>query len=353
MSEQTIAAPNIVNPWRDGSSRPRGLRTSLLVLVSVLSVLSWATADLFAQEIVEDYQPVPGVLRIGPEPSRAIPMTERGYTLILPDKSTRGVAVFIDSRRFQSEGFETRPGEFEGEALRRDVAVLHITTGNPLDFLFEETELDQLARRISTVLQSNDVGNVPVYFAGLSLGGTRAVRLAEFLIANGGPYGLRPSAVAIVDAPLDAIRLWRAEQRAATVGFYPAAEDEGRWVTYLLETHLGGEPNDARERYVQYSPFIYGEPDGGNAVHLHSVPLRAYHEPDVDWWIENRRKSYYSMNSLDMAALVNELRLLGNEEASLVTTHQKRAGFSEGSSPHTWSIVENAELVDWFLRQKP
>jgi hypothetical protein len=277
-------------------------------------------------------------------------MTEVGHTLLLPEGPALGVAVFIDPRRFQSEGFELRPGEFEAEALRRDVAVLHITTGNPLDFLFEQSDLDDLAKRTSDVLHSNGLPDAPVFFAGLSLGGTRALRLVEYLVAESGPHGLVPSAVAIVDAPLDAIRLWRAEQRAAAVGFHPAAEDEGRWVTYLLETHLGGRPDEARERYVRYSPYVFGEAQGGNAVHLRNIPLRAYHEPDVDWWIENRRKSYYSMNSLDMAALVNELRLLGNDQASLVSTYQRRAGFSEGSSPHTWSIVDNAELVDWFLK---
>jgi hypothetical protein len=231
------------------------------------------------------------------------------------------------------------------------VALLHVTTGNPLDFLFEDREVDDLARRIGSILQTNGLGDAPVFFAGLSLGGTRALRLAEFLAANGAPYGLRATAVAIVDAPLDMVRLWEAERRAATVSFHPAAQDEGRWVTYLLETHLGGNPREARDAYVRYSPFVFGEEGGGNAVHLRDIAVRAYHEPDVDWWIENRRKSYYSMNSLDLAALVNELLLLGNRRASLVTTHARRSGYSEGTSPHTWSIVDNAELVDWFLRQ--
>jgi pimeloyl-ACP methyl ester carboxylesterase len=304
-----------------------------------------------AQEVREHYEPVTGVLRIGPEPDRAVALTKRGHTLILPENAAQGVVVFIDPRRFQSEAFELRPGAFETEALRRDVAVLHVTTGNPLDFLFEDREVDDLARRIDSVLQANGLGDAPVFLAGLSLGGTRALRLASFLAANGAPYGLQATAVAIIDAPLDMVRLWEAERRAATVGFHPAAADEGRWVTYLLETHLGGNPREVRAEDVRYSPFVFGEESGGNARHLRDIAVRAYHEPDVDWWIEHRRKSYYSMNSLDMAALVNELRLLGNDRASLVTTHRRRAGYEEGASPHTWSIVDNAELVDWFLRQ--
>lgn len=66
---------------------------------------------------------------------------------------------------------------------------------------------------------------------------------------------------------------------------------------------------------------------------LREVAVRVYHEPDVDWWIQNRRKSYYSMNSIDHAALINTLKLLSNDRAELVTTHQARDGFDEGASP--------------------
>jgi hypothetical protein len=120
---------------------------------------------------------------------------------------------------------------------------------------------------------------------------------------------------------------------------------------YLLETNLGGTPNEVFNRYLDYSPFVFSAENGGNAVNLKGIPIRAYHEPDIDWWIENRRKTYYSMNSIDLAALINQLLILGNERAELVTTNNKRTGYSQGASPHTWSIVDNAELITWFLRQ--
>jgi hypothetical protein len=280
-------------------------------------------------------------------------MTERGHTLILPGgaSAARGVVVLIDPRRFASESFDPRPGDLEAEALARKVAVLHMTTGNPLDFLFDEAVLHDIAVRLAMILREHNLEEAPIFFAGLSLGGTRAVKLAQFLHVNRERYPVRAAAVAIVDAPLDMLRLWEAERQAAELGFHAAAADEGRWVMYLLETQLGGTPADARARYVEYSPFVFGVRDGGNAIHLRDLSVRAYHEPDVDWWIENRRKSYYSMNSLDQAALINQLRILGSERAELVTTHNRRAGYAEGASPHTWSIVDNAELIEWFLDQ--
>ena len=325
----------------------------LFFLAGVAFGLGWLPSPVAAQRIIESYDRIDGYLRIGPEPSRMVPMTERGHTLIVPDTASpaRGVVVFIDPRRFASESFEPKPGELEAEALARNVAVLHITTGNPLDFLFDETVTHDLADRLGMILQESGLADAPVFLAGLSLGGTRALKLAEFLRANGDRHRVQAAAVAIVDAPLDMVRFWEAERRAAELGFHPAAADEGRWVTYLLETHLGGTPAEARTRYVEYSPFVQSAKDGGYAIYLRDVPVRAYHEPDVNWWIENRRKSYYSMNSLDQAALINQLRILGNDRAELVSTHNRRQGYSEGASPHTWSIVDNSELVEWFLDQ--
>jgi hypothetical protein len=307
-----------------------------------------------AQDLVEHYEEVDGYLRLGPEPERRIPMTERGFSLVLPAApvpDVRGVVVFVDARRFDARDARPEPGSFEAVALARNVAVLHVTTGDPLDFLFADADVRRLADRIRVVLADNGLGDAPVFLAGLSLGGTRALRLAEFVAAHPGAVPLRLAATAVVDAPLDMARLWRAERRAADLGFHPAAADEGRWVTYLLETNLGGDPGTAPESYAAYSPYSHDAAGGGNAVHLQDLPVRAYHEPDVDWWIENRRKSYYGMNSLDLAALVNELRVLGNDRAELVTSHGKRDGYAEGTSPHTWSIVDDAELVDWFLAQ--
>ena len=307
------------------------------------------------QRVVEVYEDVGGYLRIGPEPERQIPMTERGYSLILPEgapSTVEGVAVFIDPRRFASSP-PLEPGSFDAEAVDRGLAVLHISTGNPLDFLFQEEEVEDLANRIGAVLMDAGLEEEPLFLAGLSLGGTRALRLAAYLSSNPERPQLGLAAVAVVDAPLDMVRLWSTERRAASLGFHDAAAGEGRWVTYLLETHLGGGPETALPRYVEFSPFSHGAPDGGNAVHLRDLPIRAYHEPDVDWWIENRRKSYYDMNSIDLAALINQLRVLGNERAELVSSHQKRAGYAEGATPHTWSIVDNRDLVAWFLSQVP
>ena len=56
------------------------------------------------------------------------------------------------------------------------------------------------------------------------------------------------------------------------------------------------------------------------------------------------------MNAIDLAALVNQLKILGSKKAELITTTAK--GFQEDGSrhPHSWSIVDEKELVEWFVR---
>ncbi len=317
-----------------------------------VAILVLASQPCLAQVVHEEYQALDGFLRIGFEPERAIPLTEKGHTLVLPGGNTPPLAVFVflDPRRF--DGWQApAPGSFDHTALSRGVGVLHLTTGNPLDFFFDTATLRDVAERLQHVLASHGLRDTPLCFAGLSLGGTRALKLTIFLRRHAGDYWVAPVAVAVVDAPLDMVRLWETERRAARNDFHPAAADEGRWVTYLLETNLGGTPDERHDRYVEYSPFTYSAADGGNATLLRDVALRAYHEPDVDWWIENRRKSYYDMNSIDLAALVNELELQGSTKAELVTTQRARTGYNAGSPPHTWTIVDDAELVEWCLGQ--
>lgn len=314
-----------------------------------LLAMALAPGLLLGQRVFQEYQPVDGLLRIGPEPERAIPMVDKGHTLVLPDGPARGLIVQLDGWPTTWGPDDPAPGSLADAALRHDVGMLHITTGNRLDFFFDDDTMADVVRRIERLLADHDLHSVPVYVAGLSLGGTRALKLAIYLAQRPDEYWLRPAAVAVVDAPLDMVRMWHAEQRAATLQFHAAAADEGRWVSHLLETNLDGAPDDAHDRYVAYSPYTHGALNGGNASYLTDLPIRAYHEPDVNWWIEHRRKSYYEMNSLDLAGLIAELKIQGNEDAELITTYQQRDGNDEESSPHTWSIVDNADLVSWFL----
>ena len=119
-------------------------------------------------------------------------------------------------------------------------------------------------------------------------------------------------------------------------------------INYLTE-HLGAKFEDNSKLYEELSPFNYAELNGGRSKLLKDISIRLYVEPDVNWYIQNRGKDYLDMNSIDCAALVNRLKLMGNKKAELIITKDKGIGEDGKRDPHSWSIVDEEGLVDWAV----
>lgn len=280
--------------------------------------------------------------------SLSIPEEDAGYTLVLPKEGTlKGVLVLFHSGRdTSSKAYEMR---LYVEAVKRQAAVLYVTTGNRVEFLFDDSTYIQLDRYLGKAIQENQLPADRLLFGGMSLAGTRAMKYALWCLQGRSAYGIRPAAVAVCDAPLDFIRFWKQLNRSKRLKLHPTAVDEATWVTAVLERNLGGTPMEKPEAFLTYSPYSPDLPDGGQAVLLKNTPFRAYTEPDVQWWMEHRGNDYYAMNALDAAAVVNQLRILGNDRAELMLTQNKGYRPDGTRHPHSWSIVDNSELVDWLL----
>ncbi len=201
------------------------MRHTLRIMMFMLCPVSLVAANS-GHILSEQYTIVRETLRIGSEPNRLINMTERGHTLLVPHKGVTPIGVVVFFQRGKSE---TAPdsGSFDFEVFERDLAVMHVATANPLDFFFDDTTMEWAATHIQEILETHNMKNIPIFFAGLSLGGTRALRFAAFLSENE-MYWLKAFGVVLVDSPLDMERLWKAEKKAANLGFHWAAEDEGR-----------------------------------------------------------------------------------------------------------------------------
>jgi hypothetical protein len=73
-------------------------------------------------------------------------------------------------------------------------------------------------------------------------------------------------------------------------------------------------------------------------------------EPDIQWWLQERGYDLSYNNTLDHAAMINELQKMGNTHAILVTTTEK--GYRKPQNvrhPISWSIAEPVELIKWLL----
>lgn len=302
--------------------------------------------DAQTPKVVQYTEPRSGLTKL--TDSLSVPEEHAGYTLILPGKGVpEAVIVMFQSGRDTSDaGWEMR---LYTVAVKRQVAVLYVTSGNRFEFLFEEAVYRQLDDYLHKAITENGLPANRMLFAGMSLGGTRAMKFAIWCLQGKSPNSIRPKAVSVCDAPLDFVRFWNALDRSKRLQVNETAVNEANWVTAVLERNLGGTPKEQIQIYQDYSPYCYGVENGGHAALLKNTAFRAYTEPDVQWWMNNRGNDYYSMNAIDAAAVVNQLRILGNPNAELILTQNK--GFRPNGSrhPHSWSIVDNGALVEWLL----
>ncbi|UCE93309.1 MAG: hypothetical protein JSV73_10945 [Flavobacteriaceae bacterium] len=320
-------------------SNTKSMLQRWLVLPAFCMVF-WISAQ--AQRVINEEILAQGTIDLAP--GIQIDKINAGYTLWLPDKNPiKGLILFTHARR---DTLQTN--ELIDAALKKNLAVMYATTSNRLDFFFDEARIREIRGYLNSVIENYSIPRKNLMYCGMSLEGTRALKLVIDDAINKHKNHLKPLAVAICDSPLDMVRFHNEMVKAVKLNFDPIASNEGKWVSSYLENNLGGTPKDNFEAYASYSPFCYALQSKETLNSFKGIAVRAYTEPDVNWWIENRRKDYYGMNSIDLAAFVNALKIHGHDQAELIITTDK--GFSDNGSrhPHNWSIVDEKELVQWF-----
>lgn len=205
----------------------------------------------------------------------------------------------------------------------------------------------QLEDTIAEAMQVARVGDVPMAVGGFSAGGTDAVLLAERCARRACSLRNRVQALFEVDAPLDWYRLWDNGTLALRNPVPRMNVTEARLIVRSIEARIGAHPTPTSPRYLAVSPLAPRDARGGQARHLTNVAVRAYTEPDIAWWMENRGGDYMGLNALDAAALVRVLRAQGNADASLVVTSGRGFRGDGTRHPHSWSIVDQPDLAAW------
>lgn len=189
------------------------------------------------------------------------------------------------------------------------------------------------------------------YIGGFSIGGTCAVKYAE--LANQKNYKYKPSAVFAIDPPLDFERFYNVASRNIRLSKDMQPNQEAVYMVDRLQKEIGGTPQTNKYNYQNYSPYSATDTTQKAIKALALTPIMFFSEPDINWWLSERGLDFYSMNIIDAAAMVNELRRLGNSKAILVTTDNK--GYRQPGNrrhPHSWSIADPEKVIKWLLDQK-
>jgi hypothetical protein len=264
------------------------------------------------------------------------------YRLYRPADPVRGLVVLLPY--YGSDANEFSSAALPALLAKRNVATMAVSANG---YLMDDA-LVTLGGLIGEVVKELNIPVGSVVVGGISAGGTGAVRYAEYCMSGHCDAHSRPVAIFSVDAPLDFEGWWNRETLNLRRGHPKSGLDESRAVLDALRSALGGSPNQVRQVYRRRSPFLASEQDGGDARLLKNVPIRLYTEPDVVWMTENFGRDYYTMNAVDQAALVLQLRALGNTKAELITTTGKGFRPPGTRNPHSWTIVDEPELADWL-----
>jgi hypothetical protein len=184
------------------------------------------------------------------------------------------------------------------------------------------------------------------YLGGFSIGGSCAIKYAQNSI-------IKPTAVFAIDPPLDWERFYNTSKRNIRLSKDSKANQESFYMIDRLEKETGGSPTTNLSEYYKLSPYSFSDTTQTAIKKIITIPLRIYTEPDINWWLKERGADFTGMNSSECSAMINELNKLGNQKAELITTQNK--GYRKPDNrrhPHSWSIVDNDELIKWLLKQK-
>lgn len=291
-------------------------------------------------------------IKVEPHPLNSL--LESETVLHVPRTQPTGLLVLLPAGNVHS--FDERsgytPSTVPGRMATNCVVTL-ITSPRPgrgagVGLYAADAVLEELDGLISEVTSRFKIPSGRLAIGGFSAGGIGAVRYAEFCAKGSGKFTKRV-AVFAVDSPLDYERWFLAAdihlKRLALAG-KDLAED--RSVVDELKKEFGGSPTEVGAVYRRQSALSVLVPDGGNASWLKDTPIRLYVEPDIKWRLEHWDRDVYSANITDTTALINVLRLLGNRDAELITTSGKGFRPDGSRNPHSWSIVDESELITWL-----
>lgn len=270
------------------------------------------------------------------------------YSVVTPPGKAKGLIVFLPSFSQPSRNL-LEEVKFQNLAYMYGLTTLIIPGGAKLYADKEVTKM--ITEAVTKVMKDHDIPKNKVVFGGFSAGGTIALRYAQYCISFPYDYPANPQAVFIVDSPVSLPDFHAYCEREIAKNYTDVGVTEAKYVKSIMERDLGGSPAESPEKYAQMSPYNSDQPYGGNTRILQHIAVRSYHDPDVQWQITNRRRSFLDMNVLYSSEMINQLQVAGNKKAEIILKPGAGVRKNGERNPHSMSIVDEEELITWILKQ--
>lgn len=270
------------------------------------------------------------------------------YLKLVPEAKPTGCLVILPSSGELVESVMKQISLHELAVQQNLLVIFPSINWGSSKFISAHEFLDTIFKQ---VVEEHKIPKNKFILGGLSGGGMVSLTYAEIANRNKNSTFIIPKAIFALDPPLDFAHLYNQAKRDVERNFSEAAVNEGNWLMEMYKTEFGGTPEEVPAEYIKYSIYSHSEEDGGNAKYLVETPVRIYTEPAIEWQIKNRQRDLYDLNSTDISAMINLLQRKGNEDAEIIVTHDKGIRLDGTKHPHSWSIMDSQEVLNWALEQ--
>lgn len=208
-------------------------------------------------------------------------------------------------------------------------------------------EKEELAQQLIKIVSEYNLNENNIYFGGFSSGGNVSLLITDYLIKN--KSQIQPKGIFVVDSPVDLLGLYKTAEKNLKLNFSKPSIQESTWIKNSFDNELG-DPENGITNYEQYSPYTFETDNIDNLKGLEDLKIRFYTEPDLKWWDKHAKNSYEDLNAFYIQKLSDKLKTeFRTEKIELIKTENKGYRANGERHPHSWSIVNEKELINWMI----
>ncbi|CAL2104393.1 Abhydrolase_3 domain-containing protein [Tenacibaculum sp. 190130A14a] len=229
------------------------------------------------------------------------------------------------------------------KAVKRGVSVLMMNFSRRL--WIEKEDCRKLASDIMAIIEVHKLESDNVFIGGMSIGGNIALTLSQYLLVT---QELPLQGSFIIDSPIDLYGLY--ESSLKDVERKDLSEErlsEPRWIISFFEESF--HKDSVLQNIQKVAPYTSKTRNIKNMSQLKTIKTRFYIEPDLDWYKNVRKVDFKDTNAHTIQELYYRLQREGWMNVALIETSEKGYRSNGDRNPHSWSIVEVDDLLNWML----
>lgn len=268
------------------------------------------------------------------------------YYKFVPKTSIKGVVVILPSG---GESVENTLKQITLQTIAVEKGIMVLVPSINWGTDTRAVEFAMLDKIFNEIVVTYKIPKDKFIIGGLSSGAMLALTYAEQAVKNPENHFLIPKGIFALDAPLDNARFYKYCEREIERNSYLPAVNEAKWIKNNYDSIYGGSPDQFPENYIAHSIYSYGAKEGGNAKYLKNMPLLTFTDLDTEWLINERHRDLYDWNGIDLISMINQLKIMGNDKATVIVSQGKGIKLDGTKNPHAWSIMDAAICLNWMV----